>query len=98
MLIHLQSPESISWTIESDLLAYDTVAQLGKKLLVLVSAHGYSHLLHTSDQLSRRYIRRLSTTALVNGPHRVVHQEVEVLEWKPFADVRNCGRRKRILK
>ena len=44
-----------------------------------------------------------SVDVILDGYQRLLlgHTElfiVEVLEWKPFADVRNCGRRRRILK
>jgi pre-mRNA-splicing factor CDC5/CEF1 len=50
----LQNPESVSWTTESDLLAYDTATQSWKEATSLSldsRVAGYSHLLHTSHQL-----------------------------------------------
>ena len=50
----LQNPESVSWTTESDLLAYDTDAQAWKEASSLSPdsrVAGYSHLLNTSHQL-----------------------------------------------
>ena len=50
----LQNPESVSWTTESDLLAYDTATQSWKEASSLSldsRVAGYTHLLHTSHQL-----------------------------------------------
>ena len=50
----LQNPESVLWTTESDLLAYDTAAQSWKEASSLdldSRVAGYSQLLHTSHQL-----------------------------------------------
>ena len=53
----LQNPESVSQTTESDLLAYDTAAQTWKEASSLnlnSRVAGYSHLLHTSHQLTTK--------------------------------------------
>ena len=50
----LKNPESISWTTENDLLAYDAATQTWKEASSLSldsRVAGYTHLLHTSHQL-----------------------------------------------